>query len=192
MSGERNIRAAIIGGSESGKSYLAMGYSRGFWRYQKMRSLVFYPWLRERQRKNRKPLVWGPQAWVTDDFAQWKRVVCSIEDCCVIWDEASGNGGRDSDNVSLFTEIRHRHPVLFCIGHFHASILPGMRVNLTDLYLAQADPDDAYDWSRTMKDPAIRDRAQGLKQYQFLHKAPFRPVDVRACTEAELEAGILP
>lgn len=188
MSHVENIRAAIIGGSESGKTTLAVGFSRGLWNRYRLRSLVFYPWLRE---KRRKPIQWGPQAWVTDDFAHWKRVVSSVEDCAAIWDEATSHGGRDSDNVPLLTEIRHRHPVLVQIGHYHASILPGMRVNLTGLYLAAADPDDAAEWAKTMKDPAVK-QAAGLDQYQFLKKRPFKPVEVLRYSESEIYAGILP
>jgi hypothetical protein len=181
-----NTRAAIIGGSESGKSFRAMGYSRGYWRRHRLRSLVFDPWAR-----STKPIAWGPQAWVTDDFDTWKRVVTSVKGCVAIWDEASGNGGRDRENVGLLTEIRHRHPVLMCIAHAHAALLPMMRINLTDLFIAQADPDDAAEWAKTMKDTAVREATQ-LQQYEFLHKRNFKPVRVLRESAAEIEAGILP
>jgi hypothetical protein len=181
-----NTRAAIIGGSESGKSFRAMGYSRGYWRRYGLRSVVFDPWAR-----SKKPLVWGRQAIVFDDFDTWKRAITGVQSCVAIWDEASGNGGRDRENVSLLTEIRHRHPVLICIAHAHAALLPMMRINLTDLFIAQADPDDAAEWAKTMKDPAVRGATQ-LGQYEFLHKRNFKPVRVLRESAAEIEAGILP
>lgn len=177
------IRAAVIGGSESGKTFRVIGYSRGLWRRYRLRSLVFDPWKGEHQ--------WGPQAWVTTDFEQWKRAVCGTRGCVAVWDEATANGGRDRDNVPLFSEIRHRHPAIFCIGHAYSAILPLMRVNLTDLYIAQADPDDAREWCKVMKDPAII-QATEIHQYEFLHKRAFRPVRVMRESADQIEAGILP
>jgi hypothetical protein len=179
----QKIRAAIIGGSESGKTFRAIGYSRGFWARQRLRSLVFDPWKGENK--------WGPQAWVCHDFEQWRRVVCNVTGCVVIWDEASGNGGRDRENVQLFTEIRHRHPALFCIAHAYSAILPIMRVNLTDLFIAQADAGDAAEWAKIMKDPSVN-QAVTLHQYEFLHKRAFQTVKVCRETKSQIEAGILP
>lgn len=177
------IRAAVIGGSESGKTFRTMGYVRGFWSRRRMRSLVFDPWRGETD--------WGQGAWVCRDFEKWKHVVTRTSGCVVVWDESTANGGRDRDNVPLFSEIRHRHPVLFCIGHAYSSILPLMRVNLTDLFVSRADPDDAAEWAKVMKDEAVM-QATGLAQYAFLHKRAFRPVRVLRNTPEEIRAGILP
>jgi hypothetical protein len=178
----KKIRCAIIGGSESGKTFRALGFSRGLWNAHRLRSLVFDPW---------REMNWGPQAWVTRDFALWKRVVTSTEGCVAVWDESTANGGRDRENVPLFSEIRHRHPVLLCMGHAYSSLLPLMRVNLTDLYLARADDDDASEWSKVMKDAEVK-RAVELEQFEFLHKRSFRPVRICRETAAEIKAGILP
>lgn len=182
------IRAAVIGGSESGKTFLTRGFSRGLWRKRGLRSIVFDPWLRE---PGAEP--WGPQAWVTDDFDRWKFVVSAekVAPSAVIWDEATAYGGRERENVPLFSQIRHRHPVLFCIGHAYSSILPIMRVNLTDLFISNADPDDAAEWAKVMKDTEVL-RAVGLPQYAFLHKRSFQPPKVLRHSAAAIRAGVLP
>lgn len=177
------IRAAIIGGSESGKTFLTHGFSRGLWRARK-RSLVFDPWKGETK--------WGPQAWVTHDFEQWKRVVTGTQGCAVIWDESTANGGRDRENLPLFTEIRHRHPVLFCIGHAYSAMLPVMRGSLTDLFLANTYQSDADEWSQVMRDPEIARIAPTLAQYEFLHKRCFQPIRRLRYSPAQIMAGILP
>lgn len=178
-----NIRAAVIGGSLSGKTLRTSGYVRGLWRCKRLRSLVFDPWKGETD--------WGPGAWVCADFEQWKHVVANTKGCCVVWDESTGNGGRDRENVPLFTEIRHRHPVIFCIGHACSSILPLMRINLTDLFISLADPDDAAEWAKVMKDPDVM-KATALGQYYFLHKRAFRRVCLLHNTPDQIRAGILP
>lgn len=177
-------RVAIIGGSESGKSFRAMGYSRGLWKSRGLRSLVFDPWKRDDD-----AMDWGPQAMVFDVFEQWKNAVLKTKGFVAIWDEATGNGGRDQDNVGLFTEIRHNHPVLLCIAHAWGAILPNMRVNLTDLVIASADDDDAGKWARTMKDAAVC-QAIGLPQYHFLHKRNFQPVRIVHETAEQVRAGL--
>lgn len=187
------IRAAVCAGSEGGKTFLVAGFSRGFWKRHKMRSLVFDPW---------RELDWGPGAWVTKDFELWKKVVTGTQGCVAIWDESTANGGRDRENVPLFSEIRHRHPVMFCIGHAYSSILPLMRVNLTDLFLASSDPKDAAEWASVMRDPAVREAGESdvvdgvtvprLDQYVFMHKRAFRPVKLLRYSKEQIIAGITP
>jgi hypothetical protein len=177
------IRAAVIGGSESGKTFLVMGFSRGLWQARGLRSLVFDPWRGENN--------WGAHAWVSHDFDRWKAAVMGTRNCVVIWDEASANGGRDRENVGLFSEIRHRHPVLFCVGHAYSVILPIMRINLTDLFIAAADEIDAKEWGRVMRDPQIAEACL-LPQYAFLHKRAFQPVRVLRYSKEQVAAGVLP
>ena len=159
-----------------------MGFSRGLWRAHRWRSFVFDPWME-------KP--WGPHAWVTRDFETWKHVVTHTAGGVAIWDEATANGGRDRENVPLFTEIRHRHHAIFCIGHAYSAILPLMRINLTDVYLSLADPDDAAEWAKTMKDPNVT-RATELRQFEFLHKRSFQPVEILRHSEADILRGVMP
>lgn len=182
---QRNIRAAFMGGSESGKSFLVSGYTAGQWFYEKRRSIVFDPWCREHKRTN-----WGPGAWVSADFERWKRAVMSgPTGCAVVWDEGTSNGGRDRDNIELFTAIRHRHPVFMFIGHRFDAMLPVMRTSLTDVYLARCRSGDAEEWADTLTDDDIM-QATALAQYEFLHKRAFQPVRRMKHTPAEIQAGL--
>ena len=181
----RNTRAAIMAGSEGGKSFLGSGFTIGQWVTHRRRSMVFDPWLREKGRTN-----WGPGAWVCGDFERWKRAVMTgPQGCCVVWDEGTSNGGRDRENVELFTAIRHRHPVFFFIGHRFDAMLPVMRTSLTDLFLARCRSDDAEEWADTLTDDEIME-ATTLTQYEFLHKRAFQPVAKVKYTPAQIAAGI--
>lgn len=185
MSLQNNIRAAVIGPSLCGKTELVISMTRTHWKKHKLRTLAFDPWLRE------DPKRWGSHAWATNEFDKWKHVVRNTKGMCVVWDEATTNGGRDRDNTGLFTEIRHNHPALYALGHCYSAFLPAMRTNLTDLFLALDDIDDAAEWAKIMKDPALLE-APNLQQYEFLHKRSFKPVVKRKHTIAELKAGIEP
>ena len=178
---EEERRVAIIGKSLSGKTFRAIGYSRGLWRTRHLRSLVFDPY----KRKNN----WGAQAWVSDNFAEWARVVSTVKNCVVIWDETTHNGGREKENEKLFTAIRHDHPVLIAIGHGYQSLLPMMRENLSDLVIGLASKKQADEWAEIMVDPEIY-QATTLKKYQWLHKKPYEPVKIHTETAAEVLAGL--
>ena len=180
-------RAAIIGGSEDGKTFLATGLVRGHWRRDKLRAIVFDPWLWEND--------WGKSAWVTNDFGKFRRAVGATTDCVVVWDEGTHNGGRDRENVDLFTAIRHNHPYLYFIGHGYSTMLPLMRGSLTDILLAARDDDDAAEWARVMVDKDVLRSALpasngGLKQYEFLHKRKHQPCRVLKHTKAEILKGV--
>lgn len=175
------IRAAVIGGSEDGKTFFCAGLSRGHWRRDRMRSIVFDPWKGETD--------WGPQAWVTKDFEAFRRAAFNSKGCAVFWDEGTSTGGRDRDNLAFFTAIRHNHPAFYFIGHGYATMLPIMRGSLTDVVMATRDPDDAAEWAKVMVDASVM-RATSLRQYEFLHKRKHRPVRVLAYTKAEIIRGI--
>lgn len=176
------IRAVICGGSESGKTSLARGVSRGLWNVRGLRCLAFDPWMKS---------PWPDHARAFRDFGVWRHLVLNTSGCCVIWDDATANGGRDKENVGLFSEIRHRHPVLICITHLHSALLPQMRVNITDAFLADSPVKDAAEWADTMREPGLR-AAAGLPQYSFLHKRVYRPLQVLAHSPEDLARGVNP
>ena len=180
-----SIRAAIIGGTLDGKSTLAAGYVRGYWRCHRLRSIVFDPWKAEK-----RPVDWGPSAWVTSDFDAFRRAVKNTQNCVIVWDEGTSYGGRDRENTTLFTAIRHHHPVLLFIGHGYATMLPIMRNSLSEVLLAVRDPDDAAEWARVMVDEEVRVLSTRLKQYEFLHKRKHQPCRVLRHTPEELARGI--
>lgn len=178
------IRAAIIGGSEDGKTFLATGLSRGWWARDGFRSIVFDPYAWEND--------WGPQAKVFTDFDRWRAVIDRIrpeQKFAAIWDEATDNGGRDRDNAGLLTAIRHNCDRMLVIGHGYSAMLPIMRGSLTDVILALRDPDEARDWARLFVDEAVM-QATKLKQYEFLHKRKHCPARVLRYTRNQIEAGI--
>jgi hypothetical protein len=182
---KKKRRIAIMGGSESGKTFLGMGFVRAYWKKHGLRALVFDPWKGE--------VDWGPSAFVVNDFEDWKHMATHTKGMVLVWDETTANGGRDRDNLKLLSEVRHNHPVMVVMGHTYASLLPGMRVNLTDVFLALSDPDEADQWAKVMKDPEIKEKAVDLLQYEFLHKRNFEPLRVVAESENRILAGeVLP
>ena len=178
-----NRRIAIMGGSESGKSFLTMGFVRGQWRYEKRRAIVFDPFIREH------PKFWGPSAWVTADFAVFQRVVNATKGFIVVWDEGTSTGGRDRDRVPLFTAIRHNHPRFIFIGHRFDAMLPVMRGSLTDVMLARCRSGDAEEWADCTTDDDVM-QATTLDQFAFLHKRMFKPVQILRHSSSGIEAGI--
>lgn len=199
------IRAAIVGGSEDGKTFLASGFSRGLWKARRWRSLVFDPYKGETA-YGPQALVFGPTSAeqgnpdlyasaVTREFERFKRTVSSVkleQKFCAIWDEASSTGGRNRDNTGLVTAIRHNCPGFLVLCHSYATLLPAMRGSLTDVILAARDPDDAAEWAKVMVDPSIIEAAQSLKQYEFLHKRKHQPARILRYSKAEILAGVVP
>jgi hypothetical protein len=175
------IRLAILGGSESGKTFLASGFVRGQWRFFRRRSIVFDPWKGETD--------WGPGAIVFSDFQQFRRAVFGVKNCCVVWDEGTSTGGRDRENVDLFTAIRHFHPAFIFIGHRFDAMLPVMRGSLTDVMLAKQHTNDLREWAALLADDAIL-TAAALDQYAFLHKRAFQPVAKLQHTADTIKAGL--
>lgn len=182
-------RIAVLGPSECGKSFLASGIVRGQWSLERRCSVVFDPWKGKKKHAWSQPTDWGKGAWVDSGFEAWKRAAKGTEGKCVVWDEATTNGGRDRENLGLFTEIRHNHPVLLVLGHRFDAILPTMRSCLTDLIMARCMPEDAAKWAGEMVDRDIM-RATTLEQYEFLWKRAFQPVKIVRFTEAEIKRGI--
>lgn len=181
----RNVRAAVIGGSECGKTTLAAGLSLGLWNRHKLRTLAFDPWLKENPRR------WGKHAWATDEMTKFEHVVFSCRGCCVVWDEGTSTGGRERDKVKFFTAVRHNHPAFFFLGHQYSAMLPVMRNSLTDVFLFRSNPDEATQWANIMTDPALL-AASELPQFACLQKRAFSPVEKRAHTAQEIFEGILP
>lgn len=197
------IRAAIIGASLDGKTSLAAAISKGLWPSRKFRSLAFDPFKGETE-WGRQALVIGPtkaqvkthpnpDKLISAEFARFKRVARGIEPhqkIAVFWDEGTDTGGRDSDNTGLFTAIRHSTDIFFFIGHGYQTMLPLMRSNLTDVFLAVRDAKEARDWATLFVDEAVMQCTQ-LKQYEFLHKRKHRQVQILRPTAQQIKHGII-
>jgi len=173
-----NRRIAIMGGSESGKTALAIALSRGLWHRGKVRTLAFDPF----KKKHR----WEPQ-FVTDDFDQFELVVFKVNGCAVFWDEGTSTGGRDRDKVKFFTAIRHNHEFFAFIGHDYTTMLPIMRGSLTDVILFRQSESAAQYWSDLFTDKDIL-RTTQLEQYAAIHKRAFRPVRDLTFSKEEIES----
>lgn len=170
------VRAAILAPSQGGKSFMASGFTIGQWRFHRRRSIVFDPWCRKKRKPWSEITNWGPGAWVTDDFARWLNAVNKVEDCCVVWDEATTNGGSDKKNVGIFTEIRHNHPVLLCLGHRFPAVHPTMRNSLTHLWHGKAMKKDAVHVCEEVGDEGLMITVD-LGQYEFALKRPWKDVE---------------
>lgn len=170
-----------MGGSESGKTALAMGLSRGLWTSEKKRSIAFDPFAR----KN----TWGPQARPLDDFLKFEHVVFRVSGCAVFWDEGTSSGGRDRDKVKFFTAIRHNHAFFAFIGHDFTTMLPIMRSSLTDVILFRQSESAAQYWSDMFTDKDLL-RSTDLGQYVALHKRAFKPVRELKFSAADLQKGV--
>lgn len=182
-------RVAILGPSECGKSFLTSGFTRGLWRFGGWQSVVFDPWKGRKKHPWSAPTDWGVGAWVSPDFERWRRAVEGTEGKVVVWDEGTGNGGRDNENKKLFTEIRHNHPYLFFLGHRFDAMLPVMRSCLTDVIIAQCDLIDLEPWARAFADRDIL-QASKLPQYSFLWKRAFQPVQIVRYIPEQIAAGL--
>lgn len=176
-----NRRIAIMGGSESGKTALALGLSAGEWKTGRRRSLVFDPFARRSK--------WGPHAWATDEMPKFEHVVFTVKGCAVFWDEGTSSGGRDRDKVKFFTAIRHNHAAFYFIGHDYTTMLPIMRGSLTDIVLFRQSETAAQYWADLFTDRELL-RACALPQYVALHKRAFQPVRELRFSMAELKNGV--
>ncbi len=197
----KNIRCAIIGGSEDGKTFLATGLSRGHWQRDRAASLCFDPYKGETE--------WGPQALVLGpspqeqgngtaytacerEFEKFRRVISALKpenNFAGFWDEAGDWGGRDRDNKGLVTACRHNLKFFYMIGHSYADMLPVMRESLTDVLLSTRTEDDAREWASVMVDREVM-KATQLRQFEFLHKRKHQPIQILRYTAEQILAGI--
>lgn len=183
MSNPEQIICAIMGPTLCGKSSLARSVLRGHWVRDRLRSLAFDPWLKK------NPKIWGPHAWVTDEFPKFGHVIFNVSGCAVLWDEGTHTGGRDRDNLKFFTAIRHHHRAFYYIGHGWQTMLPIMRESLSDVVLFRQTAESAQFWANHFTDEDLL-RATALPQYVALHKRAFQPVRELRFTPAELAQGV--
>lgn len=176
-----NRRVAIMGGSESGKTALAIGLSRGLWSKEKTRTIAFDPFLRIH--------AWGAQAWATDEFPKFEHVVFRLKGCAAFWDEGTSSGGRDREKVKFFTAVRHNHAFFAFMGHDHTTMLPIMRGSLTDVILFRQSETAAQYWADLFTDKELL-RSADLGQYVALHKRAFRPVRELRFSGDDLQKGV--
>ncbi len=153
----KSLHVGIFGPGLSGKTTLAKYLSRSYWQRSGVKSIVL-----DIHREQ-----WGPQAWVTDNEAEFLAMVRMERSCAVFVEEASQTIRRDKTKGHLFTSIRHRGHRMHVVGHSGASLLPEMREQLQTLYLFRQSPAALEYWAELLSDERIYTAAQ-LLQYQFL------------------------
>lgn len=121
------------------------------------------------------PDNWGRHTWTTTDQERFREKVFSVQNCAVFIEEAASTIARDRDFMPFFTRIRHQGHRLHVIGHSGTDLLPGMRNQLTTLFLFRQPPDACEIWARTFCDRRLLTAAD-LPQYWFLHATMFGDV----------------
>jgi hypothetical protein len=178
MSGRKTI-AAIVGGSMSGKTSLAIGICRRERVRRGLRSLVYDPFRSEHK--------WGAWAWVTSDIQAFRRAVLGTTGAAVFWDESTTSLKPTTDeDKAFFVNLRHRHSALFLIAHDLNVMSPVMRGSLTDAYVFRQSRSRARDWSELFADESMMASCE-LSQYEFIHKQPFGPATRHRPTPADIQ-----
>lgn len=147
-----------------GKTTLAKARSREYFRQQGRRSIVFDPHLDD----------WGPHAWVTRDREAFRACVDASRSCEVWADEAAVTIARERDNMGLFTHSRHAGHRFHVLGHSGTDLLPGMRQQLSRLFLFRQPPSSAGIWAELFADERILE-CSTLEQFEFLDCELFKP-----------------
>lgn len=121
-------------------------------------------------------IKWPAAAWQTTSAeALLAKAQASLR--CMLWiEESSVTIRRDRDLSWLFTTARHCGHVTHVIGQDGSSLTPGMRQQISTVYLFRCHPDLADTWSRQFCDPQILEIAPTLDRYDFLVVRPFEPV----------------
>ena len=151
----------------SGKTTLAQARSLAYFRATGRKSIVFDP----------NVDAWGPHAYVTNSRGTFLDSVWKSRSCEIWAEEAAVTIARDRDLMELFTRIRHNGHRLHVIGHSGSDLLPGMRQQLTRLFLFRQPRSAAEVWAELFAEEKILAACE-LAQFDFLdcelYRAPVR------------------
>ena len=148
----------------SGKTTLAKARALAYFEKTGRRSIVFDP-----NGEN-----WGGHCFVTSDRAAFSESVWQSKNCEIWAEEAAVSIDRDRELMPLFTRVRHNGHRLHVIGHSGADLLPGMRQQLTRLFLFRQPASAAEMWAELFTDPRILD-CRNLEQFEFLDCQLYQP-----------------
>ncbi|WP_043582138.1 ATP-binding protein [Geminisphaera colitermitum] len=164
-----SVRVAIAGPSECGKSTLAHSLAGAITVLQGRRHIVFDPQIETN--------AWPRGSFVTNDKDRFCLSVERSRNCCVWIEDASATIDRDRSLSWLFTRIRHNGHLLYVLCHSATDLLPGMRQNLTEVFLFRQPAKGAELWAETFMENGLL-AAQHLpaKSYEFLHYVPGSPI----------------
>ncbi|MGH7947166.1 MAG: hypothetical protein ACREF9_19490 [Opitutaceae bacterium] len=119
---------------------------------------------------------WPSAAWQTAD-AGALLVKAQQSKRCMLWiEESSMTIRRDRDLSWFFTTARHAGHITHVIGQDGSSLTPGMRQQLSTVYLFKCHPDLADVWARQFCDPEILRIVPTLQRYEFIIARPFERV----------------
>jgi hypothetical protein len=122
------------------------------------------------------PDAWGPHCWTTQDPDAFRRKVQTNTGCAVFIEEAASTINRDRSFMGYFTAIRHGGHRLHVLGHSGTDLLPGMRRQLTTLFLFQQGVKAAAAWAEEFPNPLLVQAAElDPDRYEFIHagKRPY-------------------
>ncbi len=167
-----SIHTGIFGPSLFGKSHVAKGLSREYWRTKRMRSLVLDP-----TTEPGRPHGWGDHCLVVQGEGEAPRarfydlVFSRYENCAVFFDEG-GEVERDKDMNPYFTRIRHRYHLFHYISHAWTDALPKQRNQLGTVFLFNQSAKPAAFIAEEWSDPRLL-AATSLVEYEFLYCRKF-------------------
>lgn len=111
---------------------------------------------------------WKEAAWQTHSAAAlMEKAKASFR--CMLWiEEASMAVDRDRSLSWFFTTARHNGHLTHVIGQDGASLTPGMRQQLSRVYLFKCHPDLADIWARQFCEPEIGRLVPTLQRFEFI------------------------
>lgn len=154
------LHVGTFGPSLFGKSRLNIQLADSYFKKSAIRSIVFDP---------NEDDVWPESARVfrTDKDLFW-RTVWASKHCAVFVDESAETIKRDADLMPMFTRIRHCEHKMHVMGHEATNLLPGMRGQLSTLFLFRQVEKDAVIWANLFADKRILESIS-LGRFDFLH-----------------------
>lgn len=125
------------------------------------------------------PQKWPQARWQTNNAAALLEMAQKCRNCAIFIEEASVSIARDRDLSWLFTTAGNPAAgghLVHVIGQDGSSLLPGMRQQLSTIFLFRCHPDLAQIWARQFAQPEIATEAPTLARYEFLIAKAFEPL----------------
>lgn len=165
--------AAVIGMTESGKTYLMQRGLAPKGRAAGQRVLVLDKW---------KDPAWKAD-WMTNDLFAFIAKAKASRRCMLIVEEA-GNWGREPEFEWLVTQARHWGHSTYYLSQYHAQVPPIVRVNVRRLFLFTVSADSAKVWANEFAQPEISSLCAKLPPFHFVYadkkQRPPRILSIRA------------
>jgi hypothetical protein len=121
---------------------------------------------------------WPAAQWQTTDATALMTKAKSSRGCILWIEESSVSISRDRSLSWFFTTAGNPHAgghITHVIGQDGASLLPGMRQQISTVYLFRCHPKLAEVWAEQFAEPEIARLAPTLQQYEFILARGFQP-----------------